>query len=373
LKSGSEPESGHIDSVSGTPDTGTVSRDRTEADLIRAAEKVSCELGSRDLKRYKQEGILQRSRQLHELGLQGSISLYPPETIGQIQAICVGRRLHYRYDELRFHLWWDGHWVEPGRLRETLRGLLSEQLAVLDTWLEEFGSVEEVAEAAAREAAKAQTRNPLLRLLRASVGARRDTVGIESLCYNLTLLAYGQQPVWTSPDVGADEDDEDVLDPVARAVFTTDTPGGRKTPPGDLRFFLEPERKDSLPATFRELIKLRILPFENLPRLLEAASAEELEAARDDVRAFSEDLSSIVEAGELVFGRGAFGLGALRAFRVKSSGLGLRVSLLPMMVAIRGGSPEMSNNLDTVKAAIRQASPKARRFLKLMRSGPSNG
>ena len=342
-----------------------MSRDVSEADLLLAAQKLGCSYDSRDLKRFRQEqGVLQRSAQAHETGVRGSVSYYPPEALGQIKAICLGRKQHYyRYDELRFHLWWDGHWVDPAMLRETQERLLSEQLAVLSDWKEQYGSIDNVADAAAKEVSNLQGRNPLLRILRWQIGHER--ADLETFAYNIVLLAYGKDPVWESVDVGADEIESTGAEVMHRAMYSTRGRGPKNTTTG--QSFADLSSPEELPKTIGMMRSLGILPLGNLKGILATATSTQLELARDDARVFTEDLRIVSEAAEVLFGRGAFGLGMFRAFRVPPTALGLRVSMVPMMVAFRSGPPELSENLDVVKTAVRSIVPRAKKVKEIQK------
>ena len=336
-----------------------MARDITEAELLRVAQRAGCEYDSRDLKRFRQEhGILQRSTQLHEPGRKGSVSVYAPEALGQIRAICLGRKQHYRYDELRFHLWWDGHWVDQDMLRDTLTHLLEEQLGVLDLWRKKYGSIDDVANAAAQEMSELESRNPLFRLFRAQLG-RGNRADLETFAYNAVLLAYGKNPVWDTADTGTDESEDEVGKAIHQAMYSTRKEKRGKPSFADLTSI------DEMPKLMRSAKELGLLPLTNLRDVMASSEDDELELARDDARVFAEDLRVVAEAAEMLFGRGAFGLGMFKAFRVAPSAIGLRVSLVPMMVALRRGPTEVGENMDVVKMAIRRIVPTAKKALAL--------
>jgi hypothetical protein len=336
-----------------------VTRDVTEAELQRAALRTEgCSYDSRDLKRFRQEGILQRARQIHESGVRGSISLYPRAAIDQIRAVCVVRRQHYRYDELRFHLWWDGHWVEQAKLQETLSRLAHEEVSVLDEWLEKYGSVDAVADEAAKVARDLKERNPVVRLIKVQIGDRR--ADLETLLFNVVLLAYGREPAWGSGE--QDLGDSRVEEVFHRAAFSA-TGGGVRRTPAEGRFFTQPERADEMPDAFKVMREVGILPLSNLTEIIESATRQELERAKDDARTISEDMRVAAEAAEVLFGRGAFGLGFFRVFRQRKSALSVRLVLLPMMIALRRGPDEYSANIDAIKQALSRVTPKAKRIL----------
>src|SRR5439155_6794105 len=96
----------------------------TERELLEVARQHRYELTPRVLKRWRMEGLIPRPRQIHALGKRGSGSLYPPESVDQLLAVCELRDRERRFDELRFRLWWEGRWVEAEALRRSLLNLI---------------------------------------------------------------------------------------------------------------------------------------------------------------------------------------------------------------------------------------------------------
>jgi hypothetical protein len=326
----------------------------TDADLIRLAARHGRELTPRILKRWRMEGVLQRPRQVHVEGRRGSSSLYPPETVRQVESIlALGER---RFDELRFRLWWDGWWVAAERLLSTLETLLEEALAELRSLRAQHGSPEDAAEAVVLELRKSSSRNPILRLIRWQI--QGTTYDLEAVVFAMVLLALGETPVWESPNVGLEDPEPDTKQLMFKALgFEL----ANRTMNDDVYAL------DEIPGTFGWLMRAQVLPLDRLHGVLASAGPPELAQGRADARLIIEGLGTIAEAAEDLLGRGALGLGALTRI---ARDLPTRCALVALLIAIhRAATPEEQARLEELRQVVEEVGPLAREFLQLRKGG----
>ncbi len=108
-------------------------RHLSRASLLAAAARAGCRLTPDRLKRWQRAGLVPRADdQVHIPGQAGSVSRYPPGTLRQVIEVCRRLEEEHRLAEVGLDLWWDGFWVEPSALRESLK-------ATLDPRLRRFG------------------------------------------------------------------------------------------------------------------------------------------------------------------------------------------------------------------------------------------
>src|SRR6266545_5151694 len=135
---------------------------------------------------------------------------------------------------------------------------------------------------------------------------------------------------------------------------------------GDAGPFLD--EPPDVPGVFTRLMSVGILPVDNLSRILEQASTEEVSQARADARVVAEDLRLVAEALEILVGRGAFGLGVFRMLRRRQTGLVVRVGLVPAMIALRRAwTADEAARFEAVARALESVAPNAGRLLSIRR------
>src|SRR5947208_727206 len=94
----------------------------TEQQLIAFAHEHGYRVTSRQLKRYRQEGVLPSPQIIH-LGFgPGTASVYPKDAGQLLLAICrlLSHTRGRNFSAVRFGLWLEGHPVDIGLLKESL-------------------------------------------------------------------------------------------------------------------------------------------------------------------------------------------------------------------------------------------------------------
>jgi hypothetical protein len=327
----------------------------TEEALLRSAPGTT----ARQLKRWRMEGLMPRPIQRHVAGRRGSVSSYPPEAVGQLASLLRLRSEERRLDQLRFRLWWQGYWVGEEALRATLVGLAEESISELRRLRDRYGDAYGAADEVIRQLDTSGLRHPLFRLMRYNI--KGSSYELEAVVYAIVLLAFGETPVWESPDVGADEADPDTRAVMERALGLVRAVQDRWDKVGPLV-----EEPVDVPGLFERLLTAGALPITNLPDVPKKASMEELDAARDFGRIVVEDLGTIATALERLVGRGAFGLGVFAVMeRSEADPSRLALFVLFMVLVTRAFTPEERQNAQDVREALAEVAPKAREVIAL--------
>jgi hypothetical protein len=348
---------GHFDRVPRTPDNwGLVeAKEVTEDELLRSAPGTS----ARQLKRWRMEGLMPRPIQRHVAGRRGSVSSYPPQAVGQLASLLRLRSQERRLDELRFRLWWQGYWVEEAALRATLVGLAEKSISELQGLRDRYGDAYGAADEVIRQLDASGLRHPFLRLIRYNI--KGSSYDFQAVVYAIVLLAFGETPVWESPDVGADEADPDTRAAMERALGLVRAVQDRLDEVGPLV-----EEPVDVPGLFDRLLTAKVLPITTLSDVPKTASMEELNEARDFSRTIVQDLGAIATALERLVGRGAFGLGVFAVIeRSESDASMLSLIILFIVRVTRALTPEERQNAWDVREALAEVAPKAREVIAL--------
>lgn len=251
-------------------------------------------------------------------------------------------------------LWWEEHWLDESALRSSLSSLANDSIAEFDGWRDQFGGAYGVADEIVKQLNATGVTHPLLRLLRYNI--RGTQYDLDAVVYAIVLLAYGETPVWETPDVDADEADPDVRQVMERAIGFARAVQDKW---GDVGPLIE-EPADA-PGLFERLIDAGVLPLTNLLTIPPQGSLEELNEARDHTRLLVENLGPIALALERRIGRGSFGLGVFALLARQTPDAKTLVLIILIMFALyRVLTDEERETFTGVREAIEEVAPMAR-------------
>jgi hypothetical protein len=280
---------------------------------------------SDQLKRWRRAGLLPRPRLVHQGGLRGSQSLYPTWAAEQLLAIVNVHRSTHRLGDLRSALWWDGYWVEPSALRETLITPL--ERFSNDALKARRGEEDpyEAADAILKAFPDDGKPSEIVKLLRSRLPAPAD---LANLMWTLIVLALGGEAPW-------EQEDRSRIDPAPTALqLVTRAAGislGTSEDPAD--------RPAWLPAGFdmeEFMTQLRDsggFEIEDAARPIRDASDEAIDRARADAMLFSQPLAMIGAVLQDFVGEDIAGLGTLVAIAPATTLE--RASLIRTMLILR--------------------------------------
>jgi hypothetical protein len=274
--------------------------------LITAAKREGYQITRDQLKRWYQQGLLQRPQQSHPPGERGSASTYPPGTLEQLLLVCRLHREERRLDELRFDVWWDEGWVEPTLLRRSLAGLLDAPLERLRLHAEHFSDPHEAALAFIEQPPEATSasRSPVARLLRSRV--ERDDDKEQTAAVAILTVLFGGEPVWQTHEVGLKEPEANPIELVLSML-------GMSRAASD-RLDSDQPLLSELPDLASDLGELRASGLLNLQPGARVTDATDEELAR--ALSFGRMLAPLIvvaHAAEYRHGRDAGGLGIFSA------------------------------------------------------------
>ena len=321
----------------------------TGDEILNAARAQGAEVTRRQLKRWRQDGLLPRPDWQHEDGLSGSRSLYPAWTVDQVVEIWRRRQKRRRTAELLIGLWWDGSWVDRSALREALCAPL-ERLShhaqeITRCHQDPYEAADALIEVAEREAANAGGLGLVGRRLR----NRADT---RTVMHTFFLVGLGVEPEWETQDVGLPVPEPSVAELVSRGT-------GIERAQRD-RLGTDPPWLSEAPDVQRELYEMRaagLFDLLDLGGLIRHASDVELDDARDAARAFSRFIAPAADALEAEFGRDIGGLGSIAELANTADEPGQPIWLVRLMLAARRLLPP--ETFEALAAAGAPASPTA--------------
>jgi hypothetical protein len=304
-------DDGQSDQPDKQDQSGLSAHGETADDLIAAAAERGFVVSKRQLAEWHRAGLLPVPEQRHG-GKPGSTSVYSVGTSVRLLALCDCRRHHpHRLDEVAWCLWWNGFDVPPA----SVRGPLEREAA---TWHKEVDRLRQLlvqthdadmGDSTAAEDALSDAFLDFLDRTATALGLRkamlqaRKRVGRASFPTVVRVfveVVSGTFESYSKDRVTGKVDKERTL--VEKALG------------------LERARTDRLAAaapwlsgdTGETLATLSRLVWQYPPGYgLEAVSLDELAQARDEVKAFMGLLAGWGAISEQMFGRGAFGLGAI--------------------------------------------------------------
>jgi hypothetical protein len=251
--------------------------------LLQAVIKAGLDPASSDgLKRLRRAGLLQPGVQEHHPDRRGSETFYPQEAAAQLVGVLRLKAEVRAFDQLRFWAWWEGLWVDPRQLRNTLMHWVATETRPLRDHLGSHGDPDEAADAVARAFG---IRN------RSGPGWLQRRVGpamTGSALYLLIQLMAGGQPDWNGipfddpsqiPSIG---DGPDALLYRAIGFPSLATPISNDIGP----LVEHPPPVDEL---FDQLQETNLLDMYSWLQAVRTASLQELERARQLARTFLVD------------------------------------------------------------------------------------
>jgi hypothetical protein len=276
---------------------GELTRDQ----LLEAAARAGYRLQPSTLKSWARQGLLPRPEQRHTTGEAGSKSVYPPGTLRQLLAVCELHKSERRIRELRFDVWWEGFWVDPDALRQSLARLLDDPLEEIREIRRRYPDPHDAALALIEQAQAGTGRSPVARLLRHRLGGDEDLL---TATVAVLVVAFDGKPNWESREVGLEPPfvDPDPRDLVVKLL-------GFDRAALDLLDVSEPWLSEQ-PDVAVDLARLRavgLLELEHPSSAVLEASQAELERALIDAKGLSL-LSPFAAALEIRHGRDAGGL-----------------------------------------------------------------
>jgi hypothetical protein len=337
----------------------------TDSELLAHAARAGVHASRHQIERWRKHGLLPRSVQHHVPGRRGSLSLCPPESVSCLVALCRLHQKERRLDELRFLLWWEGYAVDRKKLRGYIVRTVQRATEAIHTALaaarrdaaakerEPEALTLAVAEQIARALSSGNSRSPLVRFVRRNL--RRDRADLHSALVALLQTILGSAPAFGSDGL----DDAPLESTVFRAAGLEDAarPGPGGTPP------LVPEGADSIPGVFKKMTVWDVFNVAGWPRIVETASDDDLDRARDLAHLFAEEFPALLDAYGLLFGKNFMGLGMIRYLR------GIpRPLLLPLFLILQRHVGAKA--FDPIRSAVRTRRPQAEAFIAIVKMFP---
>jgi len=298
----------------------------SKADMLDAVERAGQTPPTRDqLKRWRRAGLLPRPRLVRRLGVRGSQSMYPAWTAEQLLAIVRFHRSDHRLGELSTALWWEGHWIDPTRLREALMAPLtrfsSEAEKARGGETDPYETADRILEALPDDGKPSE----LVALIRRRLPGRGDFI---NLMWTFLVIAAGGEAPWEQEDRSRED-----RAPTALELLT-------KSAGIDQAISAVPaERPSWLPADFdprgfiADLRDAGAFSIEDAARPIREASDNALAQARADAVLFCGPLARMGAVLEEFVGEDVAGLGVLRAIAPTSAFA--RAALIRTMLILR--------------------------------------
>jgi hypothetical protein len=314
-----------IDTVSRTPDNGVMEDWLTEETLLAGAAEAGAAVSHHRLKRWRIHGLIPRPKQLHVKGCRGSVSVYPPETLRQVIEVYRLHQKERRLDELRLRVWRGGFDVPTDKIRSFIREVLDRLKREAQRWGAQHPDTFDAAETLAMSLAST-SRAPFLRSIRRRL--RRNDADVFTVLLIVCQITLGDTPEWEAIDVGTENVEPAPQDILFRALGLEKaaTQGIGKAGP------LIPEGSKSLPLVFATMQEAGVANFTRLLHVIDTATDAELVQARDLGKLLTEDLVVWIEALQIIYGQGAFGLEFLRYFQ--SASAEMQAMLVPVCIAL---------------------------------------
>lgn len=180
----------------------------SEPELLEEAARRGCAVTKDKLHRWRQGGLIPRSRQGWLEGQPGSHSCYPPDTLDVLVAVNNIHREEKRLDIVGFELWWRGSEFHRPVARRALNWYVTETWRSLVGLSERSTDPHDVADAVYALLRGVDPRTALHRLLIRRVNRNEDA--FLSAVYAITVVMLGRMPAWgsTGTDAGAADADE---------------------------------------------------------------------------------------------------------------------------------------------------------------------
>lgn len=327
-------------------------------ELMQHAGDQGYEVTERQIERWHKEDCLPRPQLRHVPGMRGSLSTYPIAAAEQLVALCrldeSGKRLSL--EEKRLMLWLRGYAIPPERIKQDIHGLISLDLNMLDRHTGAGSGIRlrdtlDVAERLAKLAWPHLQRLDLGKLLHQRLTSPAD---IHAYLVTAFQLLLGDSPAYSAGEDYVDLEDEPAeksLEGIFIDVY------GLKRAQTDSLGNLKPWLPRNLAPTLIKLARQRILSLATMRQVLEQATPDALEQARQDREVFFVQFFKLTRGMELVFGENAFGLGIFSVLEemIKQSGTSMLALQVAGSLVIR--HTEYHDTLDQFIASVRELLP----------------
>jgi hypothetical protein len=254
------------------------------------------------LVRWHRASFIPQPIQRHQAGVRGSTSWYPTGTRAQLQAFCALHTRERNLPTVAWRLWWTGYPIPIAHARTQLAEVVTQ-------WQQEVGKArvllaardasEEGAEAFDQlllQAATGRTPRKVIRQARQRLGRERFTTFVRVALEVATGSFAG---FYHDPEQGSDADERQLVE-AGLGLSRARTDRLLDLPPW-------------LPEGAGEVLSLLSQQFRQHPlgEGLVSAPEAELTVARNEVKLVLSLIEAFMAMAQQVFGRQAFGLGAL--------------------------------------------------------------
>lgn len=326
------------------------------AELRHSLAARGLEFSDSQLKRLRREGLLPVDGQRHRPGVRGSESLYPSWAVDQLELVARLTVEERRFAHLRVLVRWNGGWVRPDKLRESLVGLLEAMSAqarrITASTIDEGDRADRLAEVMTRYPGQ----SGVSRLMRQRLGNVED---IQRAAYAFAALATRSPLEWENHD--PNNPTESLLAVFERATgfdrARRDDIGGN----GPLM-----RERESTKEILAELQEAGLFDALDLGAAFVNASDEAIERAFADAIAIA-DLREAFDAIQSVVGRDVAGLGSITELGAAHKAMEL-TALVRGLLLLRPLIPE--DALESIVEAAARSRPQLRAAQELARALP---
>jgi hypothetical protein len=271
-------------------------------------EQLNAQIAARGLdppsrdsrRRWAGEEVLPSPYQWHAPGMEGSTTLYPPDTADWVAAVLGhqgGRRPPF--DWLRFQLWWDGFPIDLHHIRSYVRKRQMAATREVREIAKQHRDSDDFADEVSEKAAEQPLRSPMARLLANRLGGEPPS----ALIFPLAALM-------ADPGVDLGLDGHTVGDERSRREILEAGLGlerGRKSPPmPDVEPWVT--ESDTVESVLAPLLDHDLLSLDTRETLVSDASDNDLLAGRELAHTLLK-FGEMTAAWEPVLGRDVLGRG----------------------------------------------------------------
>ncbi len=333
------------------PETAPISLAQLRA--LLAAQEVR--LSDSELKRLRGNGLVP-AQQVHMAGERGSVSLYPPWAVDQIELVERLGRSERRFRQLRVLVRWHEGWVDPDKLRKALiemvEGFSTEVRQLAEGAEDELAAVDNVASALRSKPGHSRA----LRLLR----RRLDGQNLGGLTFALAALGLGVELEW-------DNDDPETGEPSLRTILerAVGIERARQDTAAGMPPLLKPQT--STESVLAELQAAGSFDARDTARVFREADDETIQLGFADAHVLA-SLVPFAQATQIVYGEDAGGLASLEAL-IDGDTDALGITLL-VRQAILLRHLVSAETWEPLKESLEQQKPKAIALIEMHRALP---
>lgn len=282
-----------------------------ETELLERGARAGELASTHQLKRFRDAGAMPRPRVVHVAGVRGSSAFYPDWAVDQLVAVARIHRSVRKLEDLVIAAWWEGHWVDPDKLKAALVAPLAH---LADKAREARGGEQDPYESADRlVAAMKHDGQPsdAIVLMRQRLSGSADFANV---LWTLLVIGLGGEAPWEEEDRSAPDPAPSALELLATAAgidraMSDDLAGDGPWLPEDF----------DLVAFMAEIKDAGGFDLDDPQRPIREATREQLAQAREDAILFSRPLAMIGRVLEELLGPDAAGIGSLRAVTAGTS------------------------------------------------------